>query len=228
MSRLNERLPTREQIAAIEDIDALEDIRNEILLTAERIETDLEFGDRSEEWASRARNALALHRHVGRQISRRIGILRERERFEERQEASVRPADTCHPLTLEVLAKAPVILVDALETIAEVDTWDAYLAERVEAVTGDREDEKTLDMRDFDHAFFAATKAVLKTMTALRGELAARRRHLVKRDRIAANKERQRPREELFIHLVRERYGPEIFAELWAAVDEAIDRKVAA
>lgn len=54
-----ERLPTKEQIESIEDIPSLEALQEDVQKRATEIRIDLEYKDADEEWAKRARSALA-------------------------------------------------------------------------------------------------------------------------------------------------------------------------
>lgn len=58
-----ERLPTREQIEVITDMEALRNLEEAIVTQVARIEADLEFrSDGDLDWERRARAALAAHR----------------------------------------------------------------------------------------------------------------------------------------------------------------------
>lgn len=67
-----ELLPTREQIDAIDDLEALYDLRDECERKAALIEVDLDHRPGDEEWAHRARGALAAHNICFGQLGRRI------------------------------------------------------------------------------------------------------------------------------------------------------------
>lgn len=224
MSQLRERLPTPEQIGAMTDLQSVDELRNVVELAAKRIETDLEFDIGSDEWARRARNALALHRHVARQLARRAGVLRQAQEVA----AKRRPEEACDPLTLEVLREHPTMDVEAIPTIEEVDAKVAWLELRFQAIARDRDDEKSLDVAEFDHAFLGSTKAALKALTVIRLRLEAHRRNLVKVARLAAEAEQQRSREHLFIEVCRERMPRETFLAAWAEVDRRLGERAAA
>jgi len=68
-----DRLPTREMIDAIDDVESVQFILDEVDAAAKRIEVDLEFrSDADIEWERRARGALAAHHicigHLGRRL----------------------------------------------------------------------------------------------------------------------------------------------------------------
>lgn len=77
-----EPLPSKEQIAAIADIAALEAMEAEVERRAKKIEVDLEFEVGDEEWDARARGALTAHRICLGHVQKRLRFLRGREKPE--------------------------------------------------------------------------------------------------------------------------------------------------
>lgn len=75
----HERLLSREQIEAIDDLESLVALQDDVTERAKVIEVDLEFrtDDRAdEEWEQRARRALAAHYACNGHLARRIKFLR--------------------------------------------------------------------------------------------------------------------------------------------------------
>lgn len=70
--KAREQLPTRDQIFAISDKDALFELRDRVEWNRKKIETDLEFGDGDDDWAARARTALTAHKICHGNIERRL------------------------------------------------------------------------------------------------------------------------------------------------------------
>lgn len=68
-------LPTKEEIFVIEDINKLISIRDETEAAQKKICVDLEFSNRNEEWAKRARGALTAHDICLTNIARRIKLI---------------------------------------------------------------------------------------------------------------------------------------------------------
>lgn len=75
-----EILPTREQIEAITDLDALNDLLDEVIRSAEHIKADLEFRSddgATDDWERRARGALAAHNIVRGILNKQIHFVRK-------------------------------------------------------------------------------------------------------------------------------------------------------
>lgn len=104
-------LPTREQIDAISDLESLLAIREEVEFATAKIEVDLEFRPGDEDWAHRARGALAVHNMCFGQLSRRIYRL---------QQATKGPRSTS-PTTEHINAKAAKKEAVALRQMAETE-----------------------------------------------------------------------------------------------------------
>ncbi len=217
-------LPTKPQINAISDISALGDLADDILLRITRIEADLEFRD-DEEWAARARQALAVHRFTWRLVGRRIDHLK---RDQPKDEAARRPPSEIDALTAEVMTLRPAIRAMALETVQAVDDQMAWLVARINAVTTDREDEIGLPAADRDEAFLASTGNVLRLMRGQRQELQNRRGVLTKAERRATQAQHDLTRPQIFIEAAREVLDKETYLAVWAAVDRMQAQQAAA
>jgi len=86
-------LPTREQIDAMTDVDALEALREDIDRALKKIEADLEYrSDGNLDWERRACSALAYHRMAMGQLTRRIGRLTGRTQASVAEQAALRQA----------------------------------------------------------------------------------------------------------------------------------------
>lgn len=72
-----DRLPTREMIAEMHDISSMDALRDDVIAATKKIEVDLEFAvERDEDWAHRARGALAAHKVVIGLLTKRLKYLR--------------------------------------------------------------------------------------------------------------------------------------------------------
>lgn len=211
-------LPTKEQIFALTDLPALYGLKDDVEKSIIQMEAQLEFldGDGDDSWASRATNALALHRYVDRQLSQRIGMLKDAT---PKGAKAVRPETDCDLLTVEVLARRPEINAATVETVQEVDAHLAWLTARINAVTADREDETAMAAGDRDEGFLAATGNALRLMRGQRMALQTRRGEISKAEKLAALAIRDSRRERLFIDAAREVLDKDTFLRLWDRVD---------
>ena len=73
-------LPTRDQIRSLSDLEGLQALADEIERHSLKMETDLEFSDKDDEWAARARAALSLYRFHHRLVVRQIKRVASDER----------------------------------------------------------------------------------------------------------------------------------------------------
>ena len=85
-------LPTKQEIFAIDNLEALLLIRDEVESAQKKIAVDLEFSNRGEEWAARARGALTAHDiccgNIGRRIKQLTGSGNNLEQQIEAKKAS--------------------------------------------------------------------------------------------------------------------------------------------
>lgn len=208
------KLPTREQIQALTDIDSLYALKDEIDRASRKIETDLEFIVDDPEWASRARGALSIHRFTSGLISHRLKILKPRApgTVQTRAEYEI------HPLTLEVLDKPIEIDIAAIQTQTEIDEKLLWLAERIDIVNADREEENLLpgDERDLD--FIVVVNSALRTMRGLRQSLQSRRGEISRAQKVEQQKAMDTVRERLFIDAARDLLDRETYLRLWDRV----------
>jgi hypothetical protein len=228
MRQDREPLPTAEQIKAIDDVGALEGMREELERRIVRMRTDLEFRVDDDDWAPRARAALSLHSYAARRIDRRLAALRSKA---PKGAKAKRPEGECNPLTLEALAKPPAIVVSALTTTQEIDDHLATLAAQVNAVEVDRTDEISLRAGERDEAFLAATGGVLATMRLLRQQLQVRRGEISRAERkrmLVEEAASRNTREQLFIDAAREILDRATYVAIWDRVDQIEARSAAA
>jgi hypothetical protein len=218
MTRDREPLPTKDQIAAISDLAALQGLRDDIEARVVRMETDLEYREDDDDWVNRASAALAIHKFTIRLIDRRMAQVRG-ERVRPRHQRAVRSPEDTHPLTRAVIQKRPDIAVNALTSVEEVDHQMAWLVERIEAVTYDREDEITLRAIDRDEGFMAASGNALRQMKGIRQLLQNRRGELSRAAKKAEIKIRDDSRPQLFVDMAREVLDRDTFLAIWERVD---------
>lgn len=222
-----EALPTKAQIAAIEDREALSEIKDAVDLAIVHIEAQLEFSDRDEAWAHTAINALALHRHVERMLHRRIEALAKPAPRASGAPSASTPPDR-RPLTLEVLREPPQIDLAALATVEDVDAWATWLTDAINDVSSDREDEIARPASRRDERFMAATGRVLRQMRGLRIQVQTRRGAISKAATAARHTAHQTAREQLFIDAARQMLDPATYHALWSRVDAQLGREAAA
>lgn len=213
-----EPLPTKEQIFAICSVDVLGDIRDNVQQAILAIESQLEFLDGSDEWAKRAVRALALHRFVDRQIIRRMSQLEERSV----KHVPMRPADANDPLTQEMLERRPTLDAEALVTLQECDAAAAWILDRLNAVTIDREDEIGLAPTDRDERFLASTGAIQRLLKALRVSVQNRAAVLRKAEKVAVLRREDGLREREFVDIARIILDRETFLKIWGLVEVSL------
>ncbi len=173
-ARVRNPLPTKEQIALICDTDALADLIDEVGRRIAKIETDLEFGDGDDDWAFRARNALALHRHCERMLDKRLKALSRQTPFQKiaAVKTSVRRRSECSPESLAILDGAfpdPA----ALEGPEELEEAISRLMRQMTALKDDRDDEiLNFDQGERDEVWLARVAVTLRRAGAVHQELA--------------------------------------------------------
>jgi hypothetical protein len=161
--RKREPLPTKEQIAAIADVPALEALEAEVDKRAKKIEVDLEFEVGDDEWDGRARGALTAHRICLGHVRKRLHWLRTREKPET-------------VTTSEVLAaKAEKARANAEKQKAFAAATEAQRANKVAKLQAARLD--LIDRTTFQGHFMRAAAKVLDAETYDRILAMAQERH---------------------------------------------------
>lgn len=96
-------VPSKEEIRALTDLQELQRLEEELSLSIARMETDLEFEAGDEEWAARARGALAVHKIARDRIRKRHRdlTLADRPLTKEAAEARAITADAHHRRAME-------------------------------------------------------------------------------------------------------------------------------
>lgn len=217
-------LPTRAQIEAITTAATLDDIRDEIGRVIAKIETDLEYGDGDDEWAARARSALAVHRHTNKLIGHRLQALRTRAtpspfHAVAAVKTSRRSRSDCNPIGLELM-EGELPDPAALATVAAVDEASKWLVERIEALTCDREDEvMNYDAVARDEAFMMRSNSTLRRAGACRMALLTRGAELRKAEKTKVQARLDATRPQMFVDCAREVLDRETFLAIWQAVD---------
>lgn len=220
-------LPTRAQIEAISTRADLEAIRDEIDRRIAKIETDLEFSDRDEEWAFRARNALSLHRYTLTLCNRRlkaigggvfIGAMKAK--------AVARERTDCHDLTWDLLDGHTVDLTTLTTAEGAQAAYDD-LTRYIDAAEADRADEVARFVPMVrDEGWMAEVNAAIKAAKATRyqiGLIIANYRQQAKQERrlaiIAAANERQVIEARQFVDMAREMLSRETYLSIWDRVN---------
>lgn len=227
-------LPTKEQIDAIDDIEALEDIRDELDQTIAKIETDLEYSGRDDEWYDRAKNALAYHKYVDTMLGRRLGFLRRKSRV---------PADMSRAaLIARSRAKGhrrarwsaytqaafdgdiidPELIADDLPAL---ETALGVLLAQMNALKDDKDEEVLHNGQDeIDHEFLTRVGVVSRRCGAAHQVLLRRAAALRKEAKLANHAEHERgaTRQQMFVDAAREVLDRETFLSIWEVVDRRL------
>lgn len=219
-------LPNKEQIAAIDDIKALGDIRDEVDRAIARIETDLEYSDRDDDWYARAKNALALHKYVGTMIDRRLRELQPRKKASApfaplaSVSTNARRRTDWNPLTDAALRgdiPDPETVSDDLPALEEAA---ARVLEQINAMKDDKEDETLNYNQDaWDQEWLSRLAAAQRRcgivhQALLRRLSAAKRKH-----KAAVQARRDATRPQAFVDAAREVLDRETFLAIWEVVD---------
>lgn len=224
-----DQLPTRQQLALVTDAAALADIRDNIDRAVARIETDLEFADRDDAWAERARNALYMHRYTLRLVERRERDLRQAAKpaghstqKPKAQPTGHRSRENCDRLSLELLDGWTIGAGDC-GTLEDVTAGLAGYDARIHALQMDRADENDRPNAAKDHAWLQRAKAALRRAGAERHALSLRdsdlRREALKASLPVRGPAREQSREQLFIDAAREALDRPTYLALWDRVD---------
>lgn len=107
-----ELLPTKEQIAAIDDLEAVEFLRDEVIEHIRQIEVDLEFRtdeNADEEWERRARGALTAHRICLGNLNHRLnwirGGVKSKKNDQDAERMAVKAADKAARRELQLVTE---------------------------------------------------------------------------------------------------------------------------
>ncbi len=216
---LRETLPTREEVNEL-DADTLEEIKDEIELRIADIETQLEFPSAvvSDDWEGRARRALTLHRYTERIIWKRL------KKLEAEAATSPRHRRTSfHALTLAAMRELPGSNPASVLTTEEADAEKARLLEFIDAIEGDRDDEKARKPHQRDHTFLADSTTAVRALRA-NVQLIQNRRGEITKAKTVAERGDESTRERLFINAAREVLDRNTYLSIWGLVDAALDR----
>lgn len=228
-----QEMPTKEQIAAIDDVEALEDIRDEVDRARARIETDLEYSERDDDWALRARNALALHRYVGSLIGRRLAQLEREARTtapahfsrKPRPGARTRREADCSALTLAAFDGEIVDPDEIPDELPALETALGVVSNQINALRDDKDDEVTrFAQNEIDHGFLTRVGVAQRRCGAAHQALLKRAAAIRKVEKVAVQNVRDATRPQLFVDAAREVLDRETFLAVW----EVVDRREAA
>lgn len=232
-----EPLPTREQLAAISDAPALEGLLDEVGRRSAKIETDLEFwAEGDEDWAYRARNALALHRHTERLIERRLKALRPRTPMARPAaqpvpwRAGINRANRSH----ETVSPDAAALMDREFPATEamdadtVQATEAALLRQIEALKTEREEEvlNHPDPVDRDEPWLIRSAAAIRRAGAYHQAVLARKRALNKAVKEANQARRDESFGQAFVEAARLVLDRDTFLRIAGMASEAIKSEV--
>jgi len=145
--------PTREEINALDDIDDVRALREEVMEKIDKIEMSLKTDDRGGDWRERAQMALNFSRNSLKYCENRIASLKRG--FSK----PVRPDEEISPLTLEILHGLPPFDIAGCSDISVLKERREWVRIRREQLMRDRADEISIEPgRDRDEAFLALTK----------------------------------------------------------------------
>ena len=214
--RQRERLPTKAQINAISDIEALEALKDDVDRRMVRIETDLDFRDATEEWEGRAISALSVHRYTAKAIGRRIQDLKKssgkRSFTQERVD--------CDDLTWEVI-DGVYDDVDP-DTVHEIDEWLEVIDKALDAVELDKADELSKADQFRDLVWIAKANSAAKRVKGVRHKLFTKKAHINKAIKETERLAHEEVRERMFIDACREMLPKSTYAALWDRVDRQL------
>lgn len=216
----HEQVPSRAEIDAMTDVEAIQKLLDEVETSAHQIEAQLEFVDRDDQWRNRACAALASHRTARRLLAHRLARLQGRKEIRNHQ----RSEGENLPLTNEIRVSRPAIDVNQITTVKEIDRRIDWLAAHINAVESDRMDEISRPSGRRDEAFLAWSGTVLREMRGVRQALQTKRGELSRAAKAAETAERESTRERLFIDVARECLSREAYQEIWAGVDARMVR----
>lgn len=217
----HDELPTREQINAVADKAALEDIRDDLDRAVAQIETQLEFGDGDDEWAHRARSALAFHKYTRGLIERRLMELRQAKKGAAfpADHGRARKRETMSEMSAALMAN-PRLIIPEGSTIDEIAAFLDLMDLRRKALKADRDDEISFNspaMRD-EEWIRKANEALAQSAserTRIHGLWGALKRE-AKQSALKVFEER---RERAFIDSARAVLPSETYRAIWDRVD---------
>lgn len=220
--RANE-LPTREQVELITDKKALEDIRDDIEMAIARIQTDLEYSDRSDEWYERASNALVLHRYVKGLVERRIAELRKKERTSSganwTPKTVSRTRKTVYPLAKECIS-GPYPDPAELNAIPDLESAIQFLDTLRNALKTERAEEiDTFPPQERDESWVRSANDALAKTAAIRLTLNNKAASIRQSEKRAIRDARDADRQQAFIDSAREILPKTIYQAIWDRVD---------
>lgn len=214
-----EKLPTPAEIDAMTDLSGLERLRNRINKASADIEVELDFSDRDDEWAKRARSALSAHLFTGRSVDRRINALKyQMNRPNRGAPGRRRPDHVTSPLTLEVLVDRPQL--ELSDDIGQLDGHLAWIAARINAASVDRDSELAEPPDRRDTLFVGRASGAIRWLNLMANDVRSRRAAAVRAARRQATAPIERLRERIFIDLAREQLDPAVYAAIWQRVDQ--------
>lgn len=214
--RKGEKLPTREQINQISDIQALEDMREDVERRIFQIESDLDFRDGTEEWEGRALGALSIHRYTAKAISRRIDNL-SKPRPAVKDSPKKLERENCLPLTWMAIDGE----FDSYDPsgLDEINQHLVTLQDAIESVEIDKADELSKKESVRDLKWIAQANAALRRIRSSRHQLSIKRAAILREEKDRARASGERTRERLFISACREILPRETYLILWDRVD---------
>ena len=204
-------LPTKAQISAIDDLEALDLIGAEIEIQAEQIKVALDSSRDDMDWRHRAERALALHRVTMRWIETRIRHL-------DRGTTGAREPEDCDPRGVAFMEEYRSIDPKAFTTSEAIQDKITWIAVAVGALEDDVADERTLPANERDQAWLAKATTAIREGKRLRNDLQGRLGGLLKDER----RKFENTRERVFIKLVRAQMPAEEYRAIWARVDEVV------
>lgn len=213
-----EQLPTAAEIERMTDLGELGTLRDRIAKACADIEVELDFSDRDEQWAHRARKALSVHMFTGRVVDRRIGSL-QRQTLHRGAPGRRRPERENSALTMEVLVKRPKLDL-SVKTIEALDAHLAWLSARIDAVSADRSSELSQPADRRDTIFISQASTAIRWLNLVSNDVRALRGAAAREARRNVAKPIERKRERLFIDIAREQLDPAVYSGIWARVDQ--------
>lgn len=207
----NERLPNRAQINQITDLQALEDMKDEVDRRIARIETDLDYRDDTEEWEGRALSALSVHRYVSTALHRRI------EKLQDKTPKGKQKREECLPKTWQLI-DGEYDYEDG-KTKDELEAALKRIDEAMEALEIDRADETSKSEKSRDLVWIVQANSALKRVRGIRHNLSLKLSAINRAEKEAKRIEIDSSRERMFIASCKELLPQETFQMIWNRVD---------
>lgn len=211
----NERLPDKDEINEMTDVQELTDLADEIERSIVRIEADLDFREGTDEWEGRAIGALSFRRYAKKLIEKRVAKLTSKKADQnERNER-----EECLQETWNALEGGLDNEGDVAETEEEIDSAMSRLTVGIDSVNYDRAEEASKPPPKQDLKWMFEANATVKRLKAVRHSLSLKRAAITRAAKEGVRLVLDAKKERLFIEACRDILPAETYRMLWDRVD---------